>query len=1355
MEIKDGVLIKVDNTDIINGTFTIPEGVTSIGDDAFRGCSDLIEIKIPEGVTSIGDGAFAYCNDLTKIKIPEGVTSIGYEAFCGCSHLTEIKIPEGVTNIDDDAFASCSDLTEIKIPEGVTSIGDGAFAYCSHLTKIRIPEGVTSIGATAFRGCSDLTEIRIPEGVTSIDYGAFEECRSLTEIRIPEGVTSIGDNAFRGCSDLIEIKIPEGVTSIGNDAFRGCSDLIEIKIPEGVTSIGNDAFRGCSDLIEIKISEGVTSIGNDAFAYCNDLTKIKIPEGVTSIGDGAFAFCSHLTEIAIPEGVTSIGKYAFTDCIRLTEITIPEGVTSIGAYAFNYCRSLKGIKLPEGVTSIRSGAFRGCRNLTEIEIPEGVTSISAGAFIGCSLRKIKYGNHTLELPNNIEILSLNKYGLIICTQKGISILLKNQKDLIKEGYIDENLSQKQIDEQEKRLRGKLEAIYNNKSFILSNNFNQEHAINYLNKIIDLVGINEAENLLKIPNIISQSDIQQYGENLLKVYEPKYKLDGNIPLVITMLENIDTVIGNESKDVRNDRNKFYTKFNELLEKENKDLDIKELLETCAKEIGLNLNISQIEKIQHRIQTMQLTEKSSEIRTKIEEKLNSEEQGIMQIGVSSTLIYNVIKQNILNGGKKQDIEEIFNKEINKTNADGTNYYGASILRQQDKLKKVIKELYAENNELLNNNMVNILRNTKQAIGNRWILKLKNSKNNIIDLQSMTEEEQQQLLLNMEKNQINIDLKFSKKYELRPNISLEQALETLNKDKYPELLTYEKAEMMFSGMKEPVSEKFGKWFVEHKQEIMRDAEYPIKLATLHNEFEYLLQDSITNAIFENKGLSPKLAFDILDSRETNGRHGNEELVKIASSVNISREEFKTAEDIFEITKKRERSYIPTVKNIETRYRGRILRADDPMNILAGNATNCCQKVGGEGEGSMMHATTENNGRIFIVEEIDEKGNVVKPVAQSWVWRNKDRVCFDNIEIPEAEKQRLRNNEQQGGDKKAQQEILEIYKKCAENMIKQDERMLGELVRNKKITQEMYEQIVIKDVTVGTGYNDLGNLVSSGLEVVPTEEMILPKEKDKIYNSKRPWIDSGRDSVIGEGAQLYLAKGEKRRDNKSEKQYDLEDLPVKPMYYNEREVRHLKARTIDNGVVEKLKEIEGKVFRNQQKLLSDCKDYKDLANVYDIDKNEIQVQISRENDWYMIFKEDEKELYIADLGMVNGINAQGRGKEKTEVVQQTLEMEESIYKLMLDAAEEQKQVRFEATEDTSYINIMKMAKKGLVNVQNDNAREWGRREGEEIKMHDMIITVNKEKMQEELKRAQERLKKKKDERLLRKVEDKLEDER
>ena len=420
--------------------------------------------------------------------------------------------------------------------------------------------------------------------------------------------------------------------------------------------------------------------------------------------------------------------------------------------------------------------------------------------------------------------------------------------------------------------------------------------------------------------------------------------------------------------------------------------------------------------------------------------------------------------------------------------------------------------------------------------------------------------------------------------------------------------------------------------------------------------------------------------------------------------------------------------------------------MNILAGNATNCCQKIGDVGDGSMVHASIENNGRIFIIEELNENGEVVKPVAQSWVWRNKDTVCFDNIEIPEIEKPKLKED---NGDIKAQQEILEIYKECATNMIKQDEKMLGNLLKAGKITQEMYNQLVIKTVTVGTGYNDLGILENAGLEVVPEKEMILPKEKDKTYTkykAHRPWVDSGRDSVTGVGAQLYLVKGEAKPNTiKQRLQYDLEDLPVKPMYHNEREVRKLKARTIDKGVVSAIKQIEEKVYRDKQKILSECEDYKDLAETYNIPENDIQVHISREKDWYVIFKNNEEELYIADLGMVNGMNSEGKGKEKTDIIQQTLEIEESMYKLMLEAEKEQKPIRFEATEDTSYINIQKIAKKGLVNIQEDDQRDWDNQG--DIQMHDMKITVNKEKMEEELRKVQERLAKKREESLFRKV--------
>ena len=165
-----------------------------------------------------------YWKQITAVVMEPGVTSIGYQAFYGCSRLTSVTIPEGVTSIGDYAFYKCSRLTSVTIPEGVTSIGASAFHGCSRLTSVTIPEGVTSIGVSAFEDCSRLTSVTIPEGVTSINW-TFYGCSSLTSVTIPESVTSIGWYTFHGCSRLTSVMIPEGVTSIGNMAFWDCNSL--------------------------------------------------------------------------------------------------------------------------------------------------------------------------------------------------------------------------------------------------------------------------------------------------------------------------------------------------------------------------------------------------------------------------------------------------------------------------------------------------------------------------------------------------------------------------------------------------------------------------------------------------------------------------------------------------------------------------------------------------------------------------------------------------------------------------------------------------------------------------------------------------------------------------------------------------------------------------------------------------------------------------------------------------------------------------------------------------------------------------------------------------------------------------
>lgn len=135
---------------------------TAVYGAMFRNCQTIESVVIPEGVKTIGSNAFYECTGLTSVTIPETVTSIEAGSFFNCDGLVSIVIPDGVTSIGDTdyeghgAFASCSDLTTVTLPEGLKSIGRYAFMYCTNLSDINIPSSLRNIGNSAFCGCYSL-----------------------------------------------------------------------------------------------------------------------------------------------------------------------------------------------------------------------------------------------------------------------------------------------------------------------------------------------------------------------------------------------------------------------------------------------------------------------------------------------------------------------------------------------------------------------------------------------------------------------------------------------------------------------------------------------------------------------------------------------------------------------------------------------------------------------------------------------------------------------------------------------------------------------------------------------------------------------------------------------------------------------------------------------------------------------------------------------------------------------------------------------------------------------------------------------------------------------------------------------
>ena len=454
---------------------TIPSCVTSIGPETFSGCTGLTSVTINsdsilsktftsssnlgtifgsqvneyiigEGVESIGDYAFSGCTGLASVTIPLSVTSMGNATFDGCTGLTSVTINSNEILSKDYTYFKSKFGVQVKeyiIGEGVTRIGAYAFSGCTGLTSVNIPSSVTSIGSHTFDGCSSLTKVIVPDIAAWCNLYFWEpsdnplywakhlyndDNTEIKDLVIPSSVTNIRSNAFSGCAGVTSVTIPSSVTSIRDAAFSGCSGLTSVTInSKAIMSKSYSSFSNLGTFFGNQvqnyiIGEGVTSIGDYAFVSCSGLTSVTIPSSVTSIGDYVFSGCTGLTSVTVPSSVTSIGRGAFYNCTGLTSVTINsnaivskyysldsseiylkdifgtqvrnyiigEGVTSIGNAAFYGCSRLTSVTIPSSVTSIGGAAFYGCTGLTSVTIPEGVTEIGCSlyteyyAFYGCS-----------------------------------------------------------------------------------------------------------------------------------------------------------------------------------------------------------------------------------------------------------------------------------------------------------------------------------------------------------------------------------------------------------------------------------------------------------------------------------------------------------------------------------------------------------------------------------------------------------------------------------------------------------------------------------------------------------------------------------------------------------------------------------------------------------------------------------------------------------------------------------------------------------------------------------------------------------------------------------------------------------
>ena len=236
----------------------------------FEDLKTLKSIRLPEGLISIGDNAFDGCFSLARVTIPNSVTTIGYDAFCQCDSLRCINIPKSIAKIGSHAFYCCSLLSKVYI----TDLGN----WC----KINFYKGNSNPlnGAALYLNGKEIKNLVIPssDSLTKIAPYAFRRCESVNSIAMHNNITEIGYSAFEGCDNLMQINIGNNVNIIGSESFRGCESLTTVTIPENVTSIGYEAFSGCDSVATIYCKATIPPRGGGGmFNYNAPGRKIYVP----------------------------------------------------------------------------------------------------------------------------------------------------------------------------------------------------------------------------------------------------------------------------------------------------------------------------------------------------------------------------------------------------------------------------------------------------------------------------------------------------------------------------------------------------------------------------------------------------------------------------------------------------------------------------------------------------------------------------------------------------------------------------------------------------------------------------------------------------------------------------------------------------------------------------------------------------------------------------------------------------------------------------------------------------------------------------------------------------------------------
>lgn len=422
----------------------IPDSVTYLGTEVFQRQPNIETVTLGNGLKTIPEKTFQGCSFLKKLILPSQLKTIEASAFSGCSRLEDVTLPTTLETIGEEAFADCGAInvaqklyyhTRYVANDGVYDTRPAGKEVIECLVYQNDEFGEQNVEVKFFEKDKYLTDSEYkklgnPDGYTNYVIAAEKRYVKEEDIFTEKPDRSKTYTSYTYDSELKRVVNSKSLYTLSsNDVFsentclytptdgyvgyyvRGAlndrlyeqvnTGMVNLVIPNSVKTLGKKAFYNCYNLKQITISDQVIEIPEYAFAVANgELLRnndwvtnkayagqylinrsITLPKELEMIGNYGFQNNANMTldGSGLPSTLLEIGKYAFSDCHSLDSVIIPSKVKSIGEYAFWACSEYEKAKT-KGQGGYDWYAMQETRGLQELDLTQASSLESIGNY---------------------------------------------------------------------------------------------------------------------------------------------------------------------------------------------------------------------------------------------------------------------------------------------------------------------------------------------------------------------------------------------------------------------------------------------------------------------------------------------------------------------------------------------------------------------------------------------------------------------------------------------------------------------------------------------------------------------------------------------------------------------------------------------------------------------------------------------------------------------------------------------------------------------------------------------------------------------------------------------------------------